>query len=286
MTVLIAGLSVGAIYAIVALGYNITYLAGGVVNFAFAGFLMVAAFLWTWVREATPLPAAFALIVVALVVGCLGVVEERLTIRPLATGTHSELITTFGVATILTGIMLVVWGVEPRPVPPVFPDLTIDTGGVRFTVTDLVLIGAAVLVALLLHLVTPRLRVGLAALAQTENRSAAVLRGVDVHRLSAGAFGAAMVFAGLIGPVVAMKTFAVPTAAFLLAIKGIVALTIGGIGNHLGALAGGFLVGLFEVTTARFLDAGLQDLVVFGVFLVVVLVRPRGILAARKVRTV
>jgi branched-chain amino acid transport system permease protein len=284
--VLIAGVAVGAVYALIAIGYNITYLASGVINFAFANFVVLGGFLWLAARQDLQLSAVVAVVLVAIAVGVLGLVEERLAIRPLAGRSHAELITTVGTATVLTGLMLLVWGSEPLPVPALVPDTSLPVGGIDVALNDVVLIAVAAGAATTLHVVSRRTRIGLASLAQTEDREAATLRGVDVRRLSALAFGLAMLFAGLIGAIVATKTYASGTAALLLAIKGFVALTLGGLGNNLGALAGGVAVGIAEVAAARYIGDGYQDIVVFALFLVVVLLRPNGVFGTRVGRTV
>ncbi len=161
MTVIIAGLSVGAIYAMIAIGYNITFLAAGVVNFAFANFIMLGAFIWLMVLGWS-IPALIAFT-------AFGLAEERIAIRPIPAGRHAELITTVGVATVLTGLMAVIWGSEARQVPPVI-DGRVSIGGSTIVWNNVVLLIAAIVIAAILSLVLRYTRFGLAARALNEDR--------------------------------------------------------------------------------------------------------------------
>ncbi|MCU1415632.1 MAG: amino acid transporter permease [Microbacteriaceae bacterium] len=284
MTILISGLSVGAIYALIAIGYNITYLAAGVINFAFANFVMLGVFAWLVVTGFS-LPSVIGLVVTIAIFAVLGVIEERVAIRPLPIGRHAELITTLGVGTVLTGLITVIWGTNPLPVKPV-----VDGGfqflGAIVTWNDVLLVGAASVAAVVLYFVLRHTRLGLAATALNQDRTAAILRGVDSRRIAVIAFAFALGYAALIAPVVGNQTFADVGAPLTLAIKGFFALTIGGIGSNLGALVGGFAVGIIEALAARYVGGEFQDLFVFVLFLLFVFLRPSGIIGQRALRTV
>jgi branched-chain amino acid transport system permease protein len=284
MTVLISGLSVGAIYAMIAIGYNITYLAAGVINFAFANFVMLGVFVWL-VVSGWSIPAIIGMILMILLFAVLGMAEERVAIRPLPIGRHAELITTMGIGTILTGVMVVIWGSEPQPVPPIVGG-TFELAGGVVVWNNLLLIGAVIAVAAILYFVLRYTRLGLAALALNEDRVAAILRGVDARKLAIIAFAVAMGYAALISPLIGAQTFALASAPLILAIKGFFALTIGGVGSNFGAVIGGFAVGIVEVFGAQYVGAGLQNIFVFVLFLVFVMVRPNGIFAQKKLRSV
>jgi branched-chain amino acid transport system permease protein len=285
MTVIWAGLASGAIYALVAMGYNFTMTTAGVLNFAYAHFIMVGSFVAAW-----GLQHGYPLVVVILAAGVLGAaiggLEERIAIRLLPTGsTHTELVTTVGVGTVLTGLAIVLFGSDPMPVPILRTSL-VHLFGATVSVIELMLIGIAIILGAVLHIWTRRTRSGLASLARSEDREAAMLRGVNVRRLSLLAFVAAGAIGGLLGPVVGAKTFASAFLPIVLAIKGFTALTLGGVGSQLGALLGGLSIGLVEAAAQYWWGVNAGDIAVFVIFLAVLLTRPHGLFGEREARLV
>ncbi len=292
MTVVWAGLAVGAVYTLVAYGYNITWTCSGVLNFANAHFIMLGSFLASWSLTDLGLPVVLTFLLCAAVGGAAGLVEEIVAIAPTRSlllrrgaGGHSELVTTVGAATVVSGIAFLVWGTDPRRVPLMHDTrVTVLGGGVRKI--DLVVIAVTVALGVALHIWTRYSRLGLASLAQTEDRDAAMLQGVNVRLLSAGGFAAAGALGASLGPIVGAKTLAVVTIALVLAIKGFVVLTLGGVGSHLGALVGGAALGIGESMTARWMGPDYRNITVFVIFMLVLLARPRGLLGAKEARVV
>lgn len=287
MTTIWSGLATGAIYALVAIGYNITFVWAGLLNFAHAQFIVVGCFVAYWGLSEQGLPVVVVLALVTVAGAVLGVAEERLAIRPLAgRGGHNELVTTVGTATIITGILLVIWGPDPLRVPFVGPGGTLTLLGGRVTTVELLLIGLAVSSGIAIHIWSKKTRAGLAGLARVEDAEAAALRGVNVSRMSFLAFAAAGGFGGLLGVLVGPETFAVAFLGTVLAVKGFVALTLGGVGSQMGAVIGGLLVGLAEAMSARWVGADFANGTVFLLFLAVLLLRPTGLFGGRALRTV
>jgi branched-chain amino acid transport system permease protein len=284
MTILISGLTVGAIYAMVGIGYNITYLAAGAVNFAFANFTILGVFGWLVVSKWS-LPSVVGLVVMVAVFALFGVVEERVAIRPLPVGRHAELITTLGVGTVVTGLCTVRWGSNPLPVNAVVSGGFSLLGAV-VTWNAVFMVGLAVIFAAGITVILRRTRLGLATLALNQDRTAATLRGVNSRGIALIAFAFALAYAAVISPVVGAETFADVSVPLTLAIKGFFAMTIGGIGSNLGTLAGGLAIGVVEAFAARYLGANFQDIFVFLLFLVFVFARPSGIVSGRTLRTV
>lgn len=287
MTDIIAGLATGAIYAMVALGYNMTYLASGVLNFAHANLMVVGMFVAYWAHSIGGLPVPVVFLVAVVLAGVAGLLEERFAIRPLrkASG-DAELVTMIGVATVITGTIALVFGTDALRVPFFGPDETIVLFGARTQPIDLIIVGGAVVLAVGLHLATHHTRIGLAALAQTDDREAAQLRGINVNGLSTWGFALAAAVGGLLGPLLVAKTFAATSLALVLAVKGFVVLVLGGVGSHRGALVAGFGIGLIEALGARYIGPMYRDVVVFAVFAVTLLALPQGLFGARKARTV
>lgn len=288
MTVIWAALGVGAIYGIIALGYIITHTTAGVLNLAFANVVMLGGFVGYWATTVLHLP----IVVVVLLAGGLGAaicaIEELVAIRPLRRnpGSHMELVTTIGVATVITGILVLVWSTDPITVEFGGTGGVVTIFGGRVRIAELVLLGVAVVACMAFFLWSRWSRLGLASVAQTEDREAAILRGLDVGRLSLVGFVGAGLLAGAVGPVVATVTTASAFASLTLAVKGFVAMIVGGVGNPAGALLGGLVIGLSEAVMTYYLGASYANVAVFVIFLVVVLARPSGILGRRMVRTV
>ncbi len=288
MTDIIAGLAIGAIYAMVALGYNMTHLASGVLNFAHANLMVLGMYVAYWAYSIGGLPTPLVFLIAFLLAGLVGVLEERLAIQPLRRATGSaELVTMVGVATVITGVLALAFGADALRVPFFGPDETLVLFfGSRTQPLDLIVIAAAIVLAVALQAVTRRTRVGLAALAQIDDREAAQLRGINVGALSMWGFAFASAVGGLLGPLLVAKTFAAPSLALVLAVKGFVVLVLGGVGSHRGVLLAAFAIGVIEALGARYIGPLYRDIVVFLVFAVTLLAFPQGLAGGRKERTV
>lgn len=287
MTTIWAGLSLGATYAIVAIGYNIVFIASRVFNFAQAQFVMIGAFIALIAGRSANLPLWLTIILCALAGGIVGALEELGAVRWLrGRGAHNELVTTLGVATLLSGIALVVFGSSAERID-YFKDLQpLDVAGGRVLVVELLIILAAVVIAIAVGIVTKHTMIGLASLATSEDRQAGALRGINAGGIAIGAFVIAGALLAALGPIIGAKTFAVFNLGDLLAVKAFVALAIGGFGSYAGAIVGGFGVGLIEVFAARYLGSEWQNITAFLLLLVVLLVIPQGFFGRRAGRTV
>jgi branched-chain amino acid transport system permease protein len=281
------GLVLGAIYTLVAVGYNIAYSAAGVFNFAHAALMVLGTFVAYWAGESLGAPVVVAALLGAGIVAVVGVVEERIAIRPLlGKGLHGELVTTVGVTVVIEGVIVRIWGSEPLRVGYFG---TIDTWkvfGVRILPVEALLVALAVVVALGAWWWGRTTMAGLASRATTEDRDAAMLRGVNVRRLSLGAFAVSGLMAGALGPVLGSKTFAVASLGFALALKGFVALAMGGFGSQVGALVGGMAIGVVQAFAGRHWGGNYENLAVFAVLLAVLMLRPTGLFGRTRERVV
>ncbi|GAA0402879.1 branched-chain amino acid ABC transporter permease [Acrocarpospora corrugata] len=279
MTTVWAGLATGAIYSLVAIGYNVVLLASGTFNFAHAQLLMIGTFLAYTGAVTLGLPVVPAVLLAAAGVGALALLEERTAIRPLLgrSDAHGALITTVGAATILDGLAAALWGRQPLTVPSGLPDRPLELLGGTVRPVDLVLIGLTLLVGVGLHLWSRHSLIGLASLASAEDRDAASARGINVRLLGVGAFVLAGLIAGAFGLLVGARTYAVFNLGHALALFGFVAIAIGGAGSQLGGLIGGFATGLIYAFAARYVGEAYPQLVVFAVFLLILFLRPRGL---------
>jgi branched-chain amino acid transport system permease protein len=285
VTLIWAGLSLGAVYALVAVGYNIVFTASGTFNFAHAQLLMLGTFLAYWGLAVLRWPVVAVFVLAAVVVGAVAVAEERFAIRTVR-GTEAQLVTTVGVATLINGSSQLIWGSQPLAVPFAGGDRVWTLLGGRVLPVELVLIGAAVVLAAGLVHYSRHSMIGLAVLAMAEDREAAALRGVNVRMLTLGAFAVSGMLAGLVGPLVGPRTFAVATLGSALALKGFVALALGGFGSIGGGVVGGFAIGLIEQYANRYFGSTYVNLTIFGVLLLILLARPAGLFGRTQERMV
>jgi branched-chain amino acid transport system permease protein len=285
MTLLWSGLSVGAIYALVAVGYNVVFVSSGAFNFANAQLIMLGTFVAYWGLAILHLNPVVVMFLAAAIVGLAAVVEERVAIRTTRT-IESQLITTVGVATLINGISALIWGGEPLGVP-FFGSSNVGTllGG-RIFADTVWLIGVAVVLTFVLFAFTRKTLVGIALLAVSEDREAASVRGINVRALAIGAFALSGIIAGGLGVVIGPHTDAVATLGTSLALYGFVALAMGGFGSLPGGLIGGMAVGLIEVFSARYLGSQYGDIMVFATLLAVLLIRPAGLFGTFRERMV
>lgn len=282
-----AGLSIGSIYALVAIAYNIVFLSSGVFNFAQAQFLMLGTFVAYTATMTLGLPVYVVIPAAVLLGALLGLVEEFTAIRPLqGLGVHGELVTTLGVAVLLDGVAIIIWGSQPLPVPFFGSQgvLTIFSG--RILPAELTLIGLACAVAVGAELFSRRTDFGLTGLATAEDRVASMLRGINVRSHSLISFGLAGALCMALGPFVAPKTFASFDLGVSLALKGFVALAIGGFGSQKGALIGGLVAGLVEAMAARYFGVSYQNIAIFALLLFVLMIRPIGLFGEREQRQI
>lgn len=290
MTVVWSGLAYGALYCLVAIGYNIVLLATGMFNFAYAQLVMLSTYM---VYEATTvlgLPIMGAVVFAGATVLVAAIIKQQIAIAPLLArkGDHHQaaLITTVGVAVVLDGIAAKVWGSQAKQLPQTLGGRPFHLLGGIVGRNDLLLIVLVLVVGIGLHVWSRRTVAGLAALASAEDSEAAQARGVNTKRLAVAAFALAGAIAGLFGVVVGAKTYATPTLADSLALYGFVAIAIGGSGSQIGGLIGGFVTGLAYALAERYTNTDWPQIVVFGLFLLVLLTRPRGIFSAAVERQV
>lgn len=286
---LVSGLTMGALYTLVAKGLYITHLTTHRVNFGQGDFLMAAAFLMFGLRVAQwPVPAA--IVGVVLMLALMGLVLERVAIRPLdrsrvaLVGSYGWILTTAGVALIVQNVVEVVYGKSAQYSPPLFTgrrDEVVHLAGARVFVEELLVIACAMAVVAMFWWFMYRSRWGKAIQAVAFNPETAALLGINTVAIKAGVFVIASVLAAiagvLVGPIVTIQ----PHMGLIFTIKALIVAAMGGFANPIGILVGGFLFGLTE-TASNYIDSSFGDLYPLLIALVVVAVRPSGLFAERK----
>lgn len=278
---LAAGLTAGAIYALVALGFSIVYNASHAINFAQGEFVMVGGMAAvTLVAGGLPLWAAVPLAVAAA--GLVGVLVERLAIEPAReAGTTTLIIITIGVALFLRGLAQVVWGKALHPLPPFSGSAPIALGGATIVPQSLWVLGGAAGAVLALHWFYDRTLFGKAMRATAHNPLAARLMGIPTRGVMRVSFALAAMLGALGGVLTAPITFTSYDVGIMLGLKGFAAAMLGGLGSFGGAVAGGLLLGLVEGLGAGFVSSSYKDAIAFVVILVVLFFLPGGLFRAR-----
>ncbi|MEI3849622.1 MULTISPECIES: branched-chain amino acid ABC transporter permease [unclassified Microbacterium] len=285
MTIIWSGLALGAVYALVAIGYNIVFLSQKTFNFAQAALMMLGAFLAYLGIAVMGLPWWLVAIGAAVIVGGIAALEERIAIRPVK-DMHNLLVTTLGASIVMEGVAQVIWGGEPRRVPFFLGDQVLTVAGGRMYPVEIALVVLVVVIVVGLTQYAKRSMNGLALLGMSEDREAAQLRGVNVRRFALIAFVFTGVLAGFLGVFVGPKTYAVATLGASLALKGFVVLAIGGFGSLWGTLAGGVIVGLTEALASRYIGSDFANLSVFLILILILMVKPTGLFTRRRERAV
>ena len=278
----IGGLSLGAVYALVAMGFSLVYRTMGLVNFAHGDVVMIGAYVASTFYMSAKLPFALAMLVAIVVTGLIGVIIERV-LRPLENKDFDlMLIGTIGFGIVLQAIAIVIWGATGRAVPSPVPAAPLDLFGLRIRTYSLVVLGIAALAMVLLVLFLQRTKRGTAMQAVAMDHEAATSMGIHVGRSNAIAFvigaGLGALAGGLVGPLLYVS----PAMGGSLGIKGFAAAILGGFGSIPGAIIGGLSIGVLDAFAAGHFQ-GYSDLVVFVVFTVLIVIRPTGIFGERTV---
>jgi branched-chain amino acid transport system permease protein len=277
-----SGLVLGAIYALVALGINISMLPSGLYNFAQGAIIVAGVYLTYSVLAVHHLGLLPLFLLNALAGVAVGVVCEIVCLRPLRrraarAGQRNDLISTVGFSLAIVGAIGLKWGYLARAVPFVGPTKPVHLFGIFAQPDQIVLIVGAVISAVGLHVWLRRTRWGQACLAVAEDREAATLRGINVNAVTLACFAAAGAFGAVSAIAIGPITYAIPTLASTLALGGFVAIALGGRGNFLGSLGGGLLAGIASSFATRYLGANYADITVLVVLLSTLAVRPAGL---------
>jgi branched-chain amino acid transport system permease protein len=273
---LVGGLSLGAIYALIAMGFSLVYRTMGLVNFAHTDVLMIGAYAASTFYMSTKLPFAVAMALSIAITGIIGLLIERV-LRPLENKDFTlMLIGTIGFGMVLQAVAVLIWGATGRAVASPVTAAPIDVLGVRIRTYDIVvLVIAAVAVVLLVGFLS-RTKRGAAMQAVAMDHEAATAVGIHVGRSNAIAFAIGAGLAALAGALVGPLLYVNPTMGGTIGIKGFAAAMLGGCGNIPGAIVGGLAIGVLDSFAAGHFQ-GYSELMVFLIFTVVIMIRPTGL---------
>ena len=289
---LLNGLSLGAIYALIALGYTMVYGVLRFINFAHSDVFMVGAFIGFYMGRLVPENTIWGglIVLLAAMLGCaaLGMTIERLAYRRLRGGpTLNVLITAIGVSLLLEYSGQVFFGAAPRTFPAVFPSATFHVGSLVLSSNQLMVIVVAALLVLMLEFVVHRTKIGTAMRAVSLNPKAAQLVGVNNNVVIAFTFALGSALAGAGGILYALNYPSIdPLMGVMPGLKAFVAAILGGIGNIPGAALGGLILGTVETFVNGSQWSTYKDAIAFGILIVILLFRPAGLLGKFSVEKV
>lgn len=274
---LFSGVTIGAVYALVALGFTIIYNASDVVNFAQGEFVMLGGMI-TWFAHAAGLPLPLAALIAIAATACLGVAMNKLMIEP-ARGAPvvSLIIITIGASIFIEGAAQLVFDKQIHSFPAFSGDAPLRVGGATILPQSLWVTGGAIAVFVGLWLFFTRTLLGRAVLATSNNRLAAQLVGINttfVMTLSFALSAAIGALAGVLATPITLTSYGVGIG---FALKGFAGAMLGGMGNPKGALVGGFAIGMIEALTAGYLSSQYKDAAAFVVILAVLFFLPQGL---------
>lgn len=281
-----SGLTVGAVYALVALGFTLIYNASDVINFAQGEFVMLGGMTTVFLAAAgVPVPLAALLAVVATVL--VGLLLYRFAIEPAREASAVALIMiTIGASIFLRGAAQVVFDKRFHSLPHLFGSDPIRPGGAAILPQSLVLLAGAAVIVALLWLFIDRTLVGKAVIATAANRLAARLVGIDTRRIVALSFAISAAIGAIAGVLITPITLTSYDAGTLLALKGFAAAMIGGMGSTFGAVVGGLLLGMLEAFGAGYVSSQYKDAIAFLVILVMLFAMPHGLFGRGKIERV
>lgn len=285
LSYLINGISLGSVYAIIALGYTMVYGIAKMLNFAHGDIIMVGgftAFTVVSTMGGSPIVGILAAVVVCT---ALGVAVERIAYRPLRDASPlAVLITAIGVSYLLQNVALLIFGSNARQFTSVvnLPPLKLAGGELSISSVTIVTILACVVIMAGLMFFINKTKIGQAMLAVSEDRGAATLMGINVNRTIAITFAIGSALAAIAGVLLCSAYPSLtPYTGSMPGIKAFVAAVFGGIGSIPGALIGGVLLGVIENLAKAYISSQLSDAIVFSVLIIVLLVRPTGILGKK-----
>ncbi len=282
LTYLINGISLGSVYAIIALGYTMVYGIAKMLNFAHGDIIMVGGYISYFAANSFGLPPVAAVLAACLVCTALGIVIERLAYKPLRNSASlAVLITAIGVSYFLQNGAMLVWSSNPRVYSSLvgFGGISLFDGRLNISGEAIVTVLACIVIMAALTYLTQKTKLGKAMRACSEDKAAAQLMGINVDSTISATFAIGSALAAVAGVLLCSSySTLMPTTGSMPGIKAFTAAVFGGIGSIPGAFLGGLLLGIIEKFAQAYISTQLSDAIVFAVLIIVLLVKPSGLL--------
>ncbi|MBO4617620.1 MAG: branched-chain amino acid ABC transporter permease [Lachnospiraceae bacterium] len=285
LSYLINGISLGAVYAIIALGYTMVYGIAKMLNFAHGDVIMIGSYVVFCVVSMLNLPVWLGILLSVLVCTALGVTIEAIAYRPLrqATSSLTVLITAIGVSYFLQNVALLIFGANTKAFTSVVPIDAVKIGdSLTITGESIVTIIACIIIMIVLTLFVNKTKAGRAMLAVSEDKGAAQLMGINVNKTISLTFAIGSALAAIAGVLLCSAYPSLtPYTGSMPGIKAFVAAVFGGIGSIPGAFIGGIILGIIENLSKAYISSQLSDAIVFCVLIIVLVVKPTGLLGKK-----
>lgn len=276
---LISGIAIGAIYSLIALAFSLTVRALNVINFAQGDLFMLGAYgvitfylLWGF-------PFWLAIILSTTCVAAVGVAFERIAYRPLWKSHHVFLLmSTQGTAIVLQNSVMLIWGTDAWRFPKIFSEKVLDVSGVRVPVEMIWITILAIFIMIVFNAFLKNTRLGRGFRAAAQDRETALLMGVNLSIADSFTFGASAGLGAVGGVLIAPVLFVTPYIGLIFTAKGFAAAVLGGLGSIRGAIVGGFLLGILENLVTAFISSVYKDALAFLLLILILIVKPSGLL--------
>ncbi len=280
-----SGITAGAVYAVIALGFTLLFNATGLINFAQGEFVMLGALvlITLWKVLALPLIVAFALSVA--VVALIGILMERMALRTVRKPHPIVMvIITIGISIFLRGVGMLTWGKDAHSVEPFTQHAPVEVYGATLLPQSLWILGIVLIIVAGLQFFFKRTLAGKAMEACAISKKAAWLLGIPSEKMVLAAFAMSAAMGGVAGVLIAPITMSSYDMGTMLGLKGFCAAMLGGLGSVLGAVIGGLLLGVIEAFGVGLVASGLKDVLAFLILLLILYLRPSGLLGAKSIQ--
>ncbi len=281
---LVNGLTVGSIYALVALGYSMVYGVLQIVNWAHADVLMVGTFIGLSLLTTFHIPVIVMIILAALATAAIGMAVEKVAYRPIKVNRRmAVLVSALGMSVFLQNLAQLIWGSGSQPLP-IFERKVYTAGSVSFTNVQIIIAVVTICMLIMLYILVYKSKMGVAMRACSTSIENAKLMGINSNMVISVTFGLGAFIAGVGGVLIgAYYNSVYPTMGYLLGMKAFAAAILGGIGSIPGAVVGGYLIGIIESLGSGYISSGYCDAYSFIIMIVILAIRPEGIMGPKHI---
>ena len=280
---LVNGLTLGSLYAVLAIGLTLVFGVLNIINMAHGGIFMIGAFVGLFMVTVFEANIFVAILVAMLVGAILGYLLEFVALRPLRKKSHlAPLISTIGVSIFIESVALLVWGPQTRSFPPDFIGGLIDFGMFKISMVQIIGLGVSIVLMLILNVLIKKTKIGKAIRAVSLSTETASLLGINPTLVISVTVMLASALGSAAGVLVGLSFDAVePMMGVVIGFKGLAVLILGGLGNITGAMVGGFILGVSEVFSVAYGASSYRDAVAFGLIILLLFWRPQGLFGSK-----